>query len=130
MAAYTVPEVGQFGMSDDEARAAGIDCVVGRARFLDNTRATIAGSTEGMVKLVCDPGGGLLGVQILGDGAAELVHIGQVLCQHGGRVDYLLHSTFNVPTWSEAYQYAAFDALRQLEGSPGYRADAGPVSDR
>jgi NAD(P) transhydrogenase len=130
MAAYTVPEVGQFGMSEDEARAAGIDCVVGRARFLDNTRATIAGSTEGMVKLVCDPGGGLLGVQILGDGAAELVHIGQVLCQHGGRVDYLLHSTFNVPTWSEAYQYAAFDALRQLEGSAGYRAGAGPVSDR
>ncbi|HXZ99923.1 MAG TPA: Si-specific NAD(P)(+) transhydrogenase [Candidatus Binatia bacterium] len=114
---YTVPEVAGYGLTESEAVAQGIDHIVGRARFADNSRANIAGSTEGMVKLVCGRDGRLLGVHILGDIAAELVHIGQALVEHGGRVDYLLHATFNVPTWSDAYGYAAFDALRQLEGS-------------
>jgi NAD(P) transhydrogenase len=115
MGVYTVPEVGQFGMTEDEARTQGLECVVGRAPFAGNSRAIIAGATDGMVKIVCSTDGRLLGAQVIGDIAADLVHIGQALAQNGATVDYLLHASFNAPTWSEAYQYAAFDALRQLE---------------
>jgi NAD(P) transhydrogenase len=57
----------------------------------------------------------LLGVHIVGETAAEMVHIGQAVLQHGGNIDYFVHNTFNVPTWSEAYQYAAFDGLGRVE---------------
>jgi NAD(P) transhydrogenase len=112
---YAVPEVGQIGISEEEAKARQVDHVVGRGRFTANARANIAGSTEGMVKLICARDGTLLGVHILGEAAAELVHIGQAVMQHGGGIDYLIHASFNVPTWSDAYKYAAFDALSQLE---------------
>jgi NAD(P) transhydrogenase len=44
-----------------------------------------------------------------------MVHIGQALVQHAGTIDYFVHTAFNVPTWSEAYKYAAFDGLGKLE---------------
>ena len=122
---YTVPEIGQIGMTEKQAVSQGIDHVIGRARFADNARATIAGSTEGLVKLICNrTDGALLGVHVLGEIAAEIVHIGQAVLQHGGTVDYLIHATFNVPTWSDALKYAAFDALQQLErGAPPWRPE-------
>jgi NAD(P) transhydrogenase len=57
----------------------------------------------------------LLGVHILGETAAEMVHIGQALLQHRGTIDYFIHNAFNVPTWAEAYKYAAFDGLGKVE---------------
>ena len=56
----------------------------------------------------------LLGVHILGDLAAELVHQGQAVLNYGGKIDHFIHSTFNVPTQSEAYKYAAYDGLQRL----------------
>ncbi len=112
---YSVPEVGMVGMTEQAAREAGIDVVSGRSRFEANARARIAGSIEGMVKLVFERGDRrLLGVHILGEDAAELIHIGQAVLHAGGTIDYFIHSTFNVPTLSEAYKYAAYDGLQRL----------------
>jgi len=69
----------------------------------------------------------LLGVHILGDFASELIHIGQGVMQNQGTIDYFVHATFNVPTWSDAYKYAAFDGLQTLE--PGALVRAGVESD-
>jgi NAD(P) transhydrogenase len=57
----------------------------------------------------------LLGVHVLGDLAAELVHQGQAALHHGGTIDYFIHTTFNVPTQSDAYKYAAYDGLQRLQ---------------
>jgi NAD(P) transhydrogenase len=109
---YSVPEVAMVGMTEESAVAQGIDFAVGRARFSANTRAAIAGATEGMVKLVFRRDDlTLLGVHVLGEGATELVHQGQAVVHFGGTIDYFIHSTFNVPTMSEAYKYAAYDGL-------------------
>jgi NAD(P) transhydrogenase len=113
---YSIPEVGMAGITEEQARERGLDYEVGRARFTGNTRATIAGTTEGLVKLVFDRRDRrVLGVHILGETAAEMVHLGQALVQHGGTIDYFVHTAFNVPTWSEAYKYAAFDGLGKVE---------------
>jgi len=53
----------------------------------------------------------LLGVHVLGESATELVHLGQAVIHFGGTIEYFLSSTFNVPTMSEAYKYAAYDGL-------------------
>ena len=112
---YSIPEVAKVGLGEEEAAAEGVDFAVGRGRFAGNTRAAITGSTDGMVKLVCERGSGrLLGVHVLGEGATELVHVGQAVMALGGSVDYFIHATFNAPTASEAYKYAAYDALADL----------------
>ena len=121
---YSIPEVGMAGITEEQARDRGLDYAVGRAAFTGNTRATIAGVTEGMVKLIFDPSDRrVLGVHILGETAAEMVHVGQAVMQHGGTIDYFVHNAFNVPTWAEAYKYAAFDGLGKVE--PRVQPDAG-----
>jgi NAD(P) transhydrogenase len=102
-------------MTEEAAREGGIDIETGRTPFEMNARARIAGATEGLVKLVfAREDRRLLGVHIVGDDAAELIHIGQAVLHAGGTIDYFIHSTFNVPTLSEAYKYAAYDGLQRL----------------
>jgi NAD(P) transhydrogenase len=49
---YTLPEVATVGLTEEAARGLGEDIETGRALFADNTRARIAGTTEGLLKLV------------------------------------------------------------------------------
>ena len=115
-AVYSVPEVAMVGLTEEAARAAGVDYAVGRSRFESNARANIAGAPEGMLKLVFRrEDRRLLGVHVIGEIASEIVHQGQAVLQHEGQIDYFIHSTFNVPTWSDSYKYAAFDGLGKIQ---------------
>ncbi len=114
---YTIPEVARVGLTEEEAVRQGVDCEVGRGWFTSNARAVIGGPTEGLVKLVFRrEDRGLLGVHILGDSAAELIHQGQAVLHCGGAIDYFIDAAFAVPTLSEAYKYAAYDGLQRLNG--------------
>jgi NAD(P) transhydrogenase len=114
---YSIPEVGVVGMTSEQAAAAGIDFEIGRYDFAENPRSRIAGTTYGMIKLVFRRDDRrLLGVHIVGEEAAELVHIGQAVIHAGKTIDQFIDSTFNIPTRSEAYKYAAYDGLQRLQG--------------
>ena len=122
---YSIPEVAMAGLSEQAASDQGIDYEVGRGWFSRNTRAVIGGATEGLVKLVFDRGSGrLLGIHVLSEAASELVHLGQSVIQFGGTIDHFIDSTYNVPTLTDAYKYAAYDGLgrRQKFPSPEPRA--------
>ena len=56
----------------------------------------------------------LLGVHIIGEGASELVHIGQAVLSFGGTIDYFIDTVFNYPTLAECYKVAAFDGINRL----------------
>jgi len=113
---YSIPEVAGAGLTEQEAHRRGIDYVVGRGRYTTNPRANIAGSTDGLVKLVFRRDDRtLLGAHVLGEFASELIHIGQAALHHADTVAYFLDTTFNVPTYADAYKYAAYDALHDLE---------------
>ena len=58
----------------------------------------------------------LLGVHIIGEGATELVHIGQAVINLGGTIDYFVENSFNYPTLAEAYKIAALDAWNRMSG--------------
>ena len=58
----------------------------------------------------------LLGVHIIGEGATELIHIGQAVYVLGGTLDYFLQNIFNYPTLAEAYKIAALDAWNRIPG--------------
>jgi dihydrolipoamide dehydrogenase len=70
---YTHPEVSWVGMTEAEARAAGYDVVVHRGHFAGNGRAMIVGSTDGIVKVIAQRHGPLLGVHLVGPWASELL---------------------------------------------------------
>ena len=112
---YSIPECAMVGLTEEQAPAENRRYAAGICRFANNSRAAIAGTTEGLVKLVVDcDDRRLLGVHIVGEGATELVHQGQAVLHFGGTVDYFIHATFDVPTMSDAYKYAAYECLQRM----------------
>ncbi|HEX8234987.1 MAG TPA: Si-specific NAD(P)(+) transhydrogenase [Abditibacteriaceae bacterium] len=113
---WTIPEVAMCGVTEEECLAKGIDYEVGRAYYRNNARGQIIGDTGGMLKLVFDPDTSeILGIHIVGESAAELVHVGLMVLQMAGTLDVFINTVFNVPTLSETYKYAAYDGLSRLE---------------
>jgi NAD(P) transhydrogenase len=111
---YTLPEMSAIGLDEDMARERYRSPFVGRARFNEVARGQIAGAAEGLLKMVADPEGrALLGVQIIGEGATELIHLAQLALQQGASVDLFVENIFNFPTYAEAYRVAALDILGQ-----------------
>jgi dihydrolipoamide dehydrogenase len=70
---YTHPEVAWSGLTEAEARSAGRDIEVHKHMFAGNGRAMIIGETDGMVKVVAEKGGPILGVHLVGPWASELL---------------------------------------------------------
>jgi NAD(P) transhydrogenase len=111
---YTIPEIACVGLSLSEAAAKKIDIIVGRADFSEVARAHIAGEPTGFLTLLCERGSGrVLGAQVLGEGATDLVHLGQAAIATGATADFFIEQIFNFPTMTEAYRIAAFDVLKQ-----------------
>lgn len=70
---YTHPEVAWAGLTEPEAKAAGYDIEVHKHRFAGNGRAMIIGDTDGLVKVVAQKGGPILGFHLVGPWASELL---------------------------------------------------------
>jgi NAD(P) transhydrogenase len=114
---YTIPEISTIGLSEEEVVEKGIPFVVGRARYKEIARGHIVGDEWGMLKLLVHKDTmKILGVHIIGDNAADLIHIGQAVMQLNGDLNYFVRSVFNYPTLAEAYKTAAFNAYNQLRG--------------
>jgi NAD(P) transhydrogenase len=110
-----VPEISTVGMSEHEARQRGISYECGIARFRETSRGHIMGLNAGMMKMLFSiKTRHLLGVHIVGEGATELIHIGQAVLNLKGTLDYFIENTFNYPTLAEAYKIAALDAWNRL----------------
>ncbi|MBP7601456.1 MAG: hypothetical protein KA750_08925, partial [Thermoflexales bacterium] len=70
---------------------------------------------NGMLKLIFNlETRELLGVHIIGEGASELIHIGQAVLAFKGTVDYFVNTVFNYPTLAECYKTAAFNGINRL----------------
>lgn len=122
---YTIPEIASIGLAEREAASRGHRVTVGHARFEELARGQIAGCTEGLLKLVVGADGRLLGCQILGEGATELIHLAEMAMAAGATVDTFVDKIFNFPTLAEAYRVAALDVLaRQQVGEEPQTAAA------
>jgi NAD(P) transhydrogenase len=121
---YSVPEISFVGRTEEELTEAGVPYEVGVSRYRELARGQILGDSHGMLKLLVSlDDRTLLGVHILGTGATELVHIGQVAMGNGATVDQLVGTVFNYPTLAEAYKVAALDAQNRLQ----MLTDVGPL---
>ncbi|MCZ0811129.1 Si-specific NAD(P)(+) transhydrogenase [Roseovarius sp. EGI FJ00037] len=125
---YSVPEISTCGMSEEEMQERGIPYEVGVARFRETSRGHIMGLEHGMLKMLFSlKTRRVLGVQIVGEGATELIHIAQAVLNLKGTVDYFVQNTFNYPTLAEAYKIAGLDAFNRMPIPEEYkvRRDAG-----
>lgn len=112
---YSVPEISTCGMSEEELAEREIPFEVGVARFRETSRGHIMGLEHGMLKMLISlKTRRVLGVQIVGEGATELIHIGQAVMNLKGTVDYFVQNTFNYPTLAEAYRVAGLDAFNRM----------------
>ncbi len=112
---YAVPEISMVGLTEQECNQRGIAYEVGIARFRETARGQIIGLREGMLKMLFSiETQKLLGVHIIGEGATELVHIGQAVISLGGTLDYFVQTVFNYPTLAEGYKVAALDAYNRM----------------
>lgn len=112
---YAVPEISTIGMTEEEVKERGIPYECGIARFRETSRGHIMGLDTGMLKLIFSiKTQKLLGAHIVGEGATELIHIGQAVISLGGTLEYFVESTFNYPTLAEAYKIAALDAWNRM----------------
>lgn len=113
---YTIPDIATVGLTEDEAREQGIEPAIGRARFDEVARALINRRTEGWLKIVADrTDGRILGVQILGENATDLIHVGQVALHAAWTADDFVENAFNFPTLTEAYRVASLAVLGALQ---------------
>ncbi|WGD30225.1 Si-specific NAD(P)(+) transhydrogenase [Ancylobacter sp. WKF20] len=112
---YAVPEISTVGMSEEEVRRREIPYECGIARFRETSRGHIMGLNNGMMKMIFSTKTRrLLGVHIVGEGATELIHIGQAVLNLKGTIDYFIENTFNYPTLAEAYKIAGLDAWNRM----------------
>lgn len=116
-AIYGMPEISGAGATEEQCREQHLDYGVGRADLGLTPRGAIAGR-GGLLKLIfLKADRKLIGVHCIGDIASEIVGIGQMVIRCGGTLNTIASMSFNTPTYSYAYKYAAFDGLRQLAAS-------------
>src|SRR5216684_2343122 len=88
---YTIPEISFIGKTEEQLTDEGVPYEVGMAFFREIARG-----------------------QILGEGASELLHIGQAVFALKGTVEYFVDTVFNYPTLAECYKAAVFNGLNRL----------------
>jgi NAD(P) transhydrogenase len=119
MTVHTQPELAVVGMIEEALKRLDLRYGVGRAEFSPLQRGELGGGARGLVKLTFAlENRRLLGVQIVGHGATELIHLGAMVIQAGGTVDQLVDHVYAHPSLSEAYRAAALDAEDADAGAP------------
>jgi dihydrolipoamide dehydrogenase len=105
---YTNPEVASVGLGEDEAKKRGLAINVGKFNFAANGRAIAADATDGYVKIIADAKTDkLVGAQILGHNAGELISEIVAHMEYGGSAEDLARTIHGHPTMSEAVKEAA-----------------------
>jgi NAD(P) transhydrogenase len=112
---YTIPEISFIGKTEEQLTDEDVPYEVGVAYYREIARGQIRGDTTGRLKLIFHrETREILGVHIIGDGATELLHIGQAVMILKGTVGYFVDTVFNYPTLAECYKAAAFNGLNKL----------------
>jgi len=112
---YSIPEISSIGMSEQDAKQAGVDYTVGRAYYRNLAKGSISNNKVGLLKLVFDTKTlKLLGIHIIGEAACDLIHIGQTVMALNGDIRYFVNHVFNYPTYAEGYRIAAFNGLNRV----------------
>lgn len=112
---YTIPEIGYVGDSEETLKQKNTLYVKGKCDYEAIAGGYLVGEELGFLKILVDQSSQkILGVQIVGKSATELIHFGTLLVANEMHVNDIISTCFNFPSLHELYKYAAYDALGQL----------------
>ncbi len=115
---YAIPEISFVGKTEAQLTEEDVPYEIGIANYREIARGQIIGDTTGLLKLLFHrETRRLLGVHIIGEGATELIHIGQAVLAFEGAIDFFVNTVFNYPTLAECYKVAALAGLNRLNYS-------------
>ncbi len=106
---FTMPEIASVGMSEEEARAAGIEFRTGKFQFVANGKAITMGESDGMVKVLAGPDDVIIGVHIIGPHASDLIIEGTMMVKNRMKVTDIPGIIHPHPTLCEALMEAVLD---------------------
>ncbi len=102
-AVFTLPEVASVGLSEESAEAKGISYSTHKAFYRANGKALSMGEEEGVVKLLTDTNGIIIGCHIIGKHAADIIHEAALLIRHRATLSQLSDSIHAHPSISEIF---------------------------
>jgi NAD(P) transhydrogenase len=112
---YTIPEISIVGANEEQLTEKKVPYMVGQAKYAELAKGQMVGAEVGLLKILFDSRTlKVLGVHAIGDGATEIIHIGQAVLSFGGTIEYFRDTVFNYPTFAEAYKVAGLDGLNKL----------------
>lgn len=112
---YSIPEISYVGKSEQELTEAMVPYESGVAHYREVARGNLIGDRDGLLKILFHlETREVLGVHIIGEGASELIHIGQAVMGYRGQIDYFIETVFNYPTLAECYKVAAHNGINKL----------------
>lgn len=114
---YTVPEISMVGKTEDDLTNEKVDYEVGVARFEELAKTQMSdGGLSGELKILFERNTlEILGCHAVGQGATEIIHIGQVAMHFGCTLPYFVNTVFNYPTLAEAYRVAGLNGLGKVD---------------
>lgn len=114
-AIYTIPEISFIGKTEEQLKEENVPYEKGICYYYEVAKAAIAGDDTGALKILFHPETlDIHGVHIIGDQAAEIIHVGQLVMYFKGKLDAFIKNVFNYPTWAEAYKVAALNGINKL----------------
>ncbi len=112
---WTIPEVSMVGETESSLKEKKIPYEVGRARYREIARGMLIGDETGLLKLLFHKETReLLGIHVVGEGATEILHLGQAVLHLKGKLEYFTAGVFNYPTLCECYRVAALDGFNRI----------------
>jgi len=112
---YTIPEISMVGATEQDLTERRVPYEVGQAKYVELAKGQMVGADVGLLKILFDrKTRKVLGVHSIGEGATEIIHIGQAVLSFGGTIEYFRDTVFNYPTFAEAYKVAGLDGLNKL----------------
>ncbi len=113
---YTIPTISCCGYTEEDLIEMDFRYEVGRAYYYEIARSHIAGSNVGMFKILFHKETlEILGVHVIGRGATEVIHIGQLAMSFRAKIDYFVDQVFNYPTYAEGYRVAALNGINKIK---------------
>ncbi len=100
---YTDPEIATCGLQEEEARKAFPDCKVAKFPYLASSKAHVLGKTEGFIKIIGDARGRVLGIEIFGEDACNLIGEASLAVALGADVEGIAGAVHGHPTLSEIF---------------------------
>jgi mercuric reductase len=115
-AVFTSPQVASVGLTEKEAEEGGYECACRTVEMSKVPKAITIRETRGLIKMVAEARTGrVLGVHILGDNAADIIHEGVLAVKYKLTIDDLIDTVHVFPTLAESIKLAAISFRKNLD---------------